>query len=91
VVRAECLHAGDPLSNPRLGWPMYIWMHTPSVVTMQIRGNFSVCQSVCLSVCLSACLPSVLHEAVNRPVSMSYGGRVLAGLYLWKLIKLSPS
>jgi hypothetical protein len=34
VVRAECWHAGDPGSNPRQGWPLYIWMYTPSAVSI---------------------------------------------------------
>jgi hypothetical protein len=34
VVRAERWHAGDLGSNPRQERPPYIWMYTPSAVSI---------------------------------------------------------
>jgi hypothetical protein len=34
VVRATGWHAGDPCSDPRQGQPLYIWMYTPSAVSI---------------------------------------------------------
>jgi hypothetical protein len=34
VVRAEYWHARHLGSNPRQGWPLYIWMYTPSAVSI---------------------------------------------------------
>jgi hypothetical protein len=34
VVRAADWHASNPPSNPRQGRPLYIWMYTPSAVSI---------------------------------------------------------
>jgi hypothetical protein len=34
VVRAADWHTSDPGSNPRQGRPLYIWMYSPSAVSI---------------------------------------------------------
>jgi hypothetical protein len=35
LLRAECWHNSHPGSNPRQGWPLYIWMfYTPSAMSI---------------------------------------------------------
>jgi hypothetical protein len=42
VVRTVLPHSGDPGSNPRQGRPLYIWMYTPSAVSILGMGMCAI-------------------------------------------------